>query len=71
VAFAAKLFWMELSKSLLASGLLSCQWSIAVDVQLGPALHGLGIGERGRRLSQLPFGLVERGLKGTWINLEE
>jgi hypothetical protein len=34
-------------------------------------LHCLGVGKRSPGLRQLPFGLVERCLKGPRVNLEE
>ena len=56
---------------LLAGGLLFGQRGVAVDVQFGPALHCLGVGKYGLGLRQLPFGLVQRRLKGPRVNLEE
>src|SRR6267378_2304617 len=56
---------------LLAGGLLFGQRNVAVDVKFGPALHCLGVGKHGLGLRHLPFGLVERGLKRTRIDLKE
>src|SRR5437016_5622770 len=56
---------------LLASGLLFRQRGVAVDIKFGPALHRLSVGKRGLGLRQLPFGLIERRLKGTRVDLEE
>src|SRR5690242_17053351 len=56
---------------LLAGGLLFRQRSVAVDIKFGPALHRLSVGKRGLRLRQLPFGLIERRLKGARVDLEQ
>ena len=56
---------------LLTGGLFLSQGSVPVDVQLGSALHGLGVRQHGLGLRQLSLGLVKRGLKGARINLEE
>ena len=34
-------------------------------------MNRLGVGKHGLGLRQLPFGLVERGLKWPWINFEK
>ncbi len=56
---------------LLAGRLLLGQRLVALDVKFGPTLNRFGVGERGLRLSQLAFSLIERGLKRPRIDLEK
>jgi hypothetical protein len=64
-------FGASVVEILQAGSLLPCQWRIAVDVKLSPALHSLAVGERGRRLCQLAFGSVECCLKRAGVDLKE
>ena len=84
-AFAAILFCGRVIQILLRDGLLLCERSVAVHIELRPALigfrHGdLGLGLRQLslrllhlplRLRQLTFGLIQHGLKGPRIDLKQ
>ena len=56
---------------LLAGGLFRCQRRVTIYVQFSPALHRLGIRERGPGLRQLPFSLVQHRLKRPRIDFEK
>jgi hypothetical protein len=56
---------------LLSGGLLLREWSVALDVKLRAALHGLGVGKLRLGLRQLTFRLIEHRMKWPWVDLEK